>query len=212
MQTRNTPRRRLRREAPTTVALIADEDDFGAMRAYASFGFDDHQVYLGHMAALLRTFASQGVHVTVARFDPEEFRDFCERRGLDADGAGARTSYTAERAPLRATVPYEGQHMQLLLRDLQRVDGRMRIWERATRQLAELGACDDCGEDLARAGFDRAVLAFTRLVDSLAPGEHHLVCSVEDASGGASPARSRAGRTTRGPRRSAPRAPMRLWP
>ncbi|MFC7216795.1 hypothetical protein ACFQLX_01195 [Streptomyces polyrhachis] len=174
------PRRRLRREVPATVALLTEPADFAEMRGYASFGFDDHQAYLAHAAALLRSFAGRGVHVTVARFDPEEFQDFCRRRGLDPDGPQARTRYTAELAPLRATVPYEGQAMPRLLADLRHVDGRMRVWEQATRELAAAGSCGDCGEDLAKAAFDRAVAVFAHLIGALGPGAQHLVCSIED--------------------------------
>ncbi|MQY14889.1 hypothetical protein SRB5_50650 [Streptomyces sp. RB5] len=181
-RTDRSARRRLRREAPSIVAVLTDEDDFAAMRARPGFGFDDHGTYLDQMAALLRALASQGVHVTVARFDPEEYEAYCDRRGLDPGAGESRTVYTAQLAPLRATVTYEGQTMPRLLHDLRHEDARMRIWERATRELAVLGSCEDCGEDLARAGFDRAVAAFTRLVDGLAPGGHHLVCSVRDGA------------------------------
>ena len=76
-------RRTLRREAPSTIGLLADEQDFAAMRRYRTFTFDDHTVYLQQVDGLLRTLAAQGMHTTVALFDPEEYAEFCAESGLD---------------------------------------------------------------------------------------------------------------------------------
>ena len=71
--TDTTMRRTLRREAPSTVGLLADAQDFAAMRHYRTFTFDDHTVYLQQVESLLKTLTAQGVHTTVALFDPEDF-------------------------------------------------------------------------------------------------------------------------------------------
>ena len=78
-------RRTLRREAPSTIGLLADEQDFAAMRRYRTFAFDDHTDYLQQVEGLLRTLAAQGSHTTVALFDPEEYAEFCADTGLDPD-------------------------------------------------------------------------------------------------------------------------------
>ncbi|MFF4421865.1 hypothetical protein ACFY04_13955 [Streptomyces sp. NPDC001549] len=178
-RTRTTDRRRLlRREVPGTVGLLADAGDFAAMRGYRSFTFDDHQDYLHHVDGLLRSLAAQGIHTTVALFDPEEYAEFCGETGLDPDTAETRARFTAELAGSGALLPYGGQPIDELVPLLVDEALRRATWEYATGLLAEVGHCADCGEDIGHASFDRATDALKRLVAGAGPGHHHFVCSI----------------------------------
>ncbi|MFC9298814.1 hypothetical protein ACFTWH_31030 [Streptomyces sp. NPDC057011] len=171
-------RRILRREVPGTVGLLADAGDFAAMRGYHSFTFDDHEDYLRHVEALLRSLAAQGIHTTVALFDPEEYAEYCAEHGLDPDTAEARTRFTAELAGTGAGLPYAGQPIDELVPLLVDEAVRQATWEYATSLLAGVGTCADCGEDIGQASFERAAAALERLLAGAGPGHHHLVCSV----------------------------------
>ncbi|MFD4919572.1 hypothetical protein ACFWNR_41015 [Streptomyces virginiae] len=171
-------RRLLRREVPGTVGLLADAGDFAAMRGYRSFTFDDHQDYLHHVDGLLRSLAAQGIHTTVALFDPEEYAEFCGETGLDPDTVEARARFTAELAGSGALLPYSGQPIDELVPLLVDEAVRQATWEYATGVLAEVGHCADCGEDIGHASFDRATDALKRLVAGAGPGHHHFVCSI----------------------------------
>ncbi|MFG2487558.1 hypothetical protein ACGFSI_32975 [Streptomyces virginiae] len=176
---RTTDRRRLlRREVPGTVGLLADAGDFAAMRGYRSFTFDDHQDYLHHVDGLLRSLAAQGIHTTVALFDPEEYAEFCGETGLDPDTVEARARFTAELAGSGALLPYSGQPIDELVPLLVDEAVRQATWEYATGVLTEVGHCADCGEDIGHASFDRATDALKRLVAGAGPGHHHFVCSI----------------------------------
>ncbi|MEU7256865.1 hypothetical protein AB0B21_13785 [Streptomyces rimosus] len=171
-------RRMLRREVPSTAAVLADAQDFAAMRRYRTFPFDDHTAYLQQMETLLRSLTAQGIHTTVTLFDPVAYETFCTDADLDPDRPDSRSRYTAELACTGATVPYRGETLTRLLPLLIDEAERQATWERATGLLARTGACADCGEDLARAAFARASRAVTSLLDALGDGTHHLVCSV----------------------------------
>lgn len=171
-------RRTLRREVPSTVGLLADAGDFAAMRGYRSFTFDDHRDYLDHVDRLLRSLAAQGIHTTVALFDPEEYAGYCADHGLDPDTPGARTRFTAELSGGTGGLPYAGQPIDELVPLLVDAAVRQATWEYATSLLAGVGNCADCGEDIGTASFGRAAAALRRLVDRAGPGHHHLVCSV----------------------------------
>ncbi|MFI9065839.1 hypothetical protein ACIGQE_28935 [Streptomyces sp. NPDC053429] len=178
---RRTLRRRLRREVPSTLGLLADAGDFAAMRRYRSFPFAEHADYadyLHHVEALLRSLAAQGIHSTVALFDPEEYADYCTEHGLDPDTAQARTRFTAELAGASGCLPYRGQPIGELVPLLLGEAVRQATWEYATTLLAGVGTCADCGEDIGQASFERATGALKRLVEGAGPGHHHLVCSV----------------------------------
>ncbi|CAH9417438.1 hypothetical protein SGL43_04484 [Streptomyces globisporus] len=173
-----TLRRTLRREAPSTVGLLVDAQDFAAMRRYSTFPFDDHTVYLQQVEALLKALTVQGVHTTVALFDPEDYGEFCTESGLDADTGASRSRFTAEIAAAGATVAYTGQGIDDLIPVLVSRAVRQATWEYATLLLADLGTCADCGQDIGRAAFDRASHLLMRLLETAGPGTHHLVCSV----------------------------------
>lgn len=176
--TRADRRRILRREVPSTVGLLADAGDFAAMRRYRSFPFDDHQDYLRDVDVLLRSLAAQGVHTTVALFDPDAYADYCVDHALDPDTAAARTRFTAELSGTAAGLPYAGQPIEEFVPLLLDEAVRQATWEYATGLLAEVGACADCGEDIGQASFERAATALERLLAGAGPGRHHLVCSV----------------------------------
>ncbi|WP_328908956.1 hypothetical protein OG230_05260 [Streptomyces sp. NBC_00234] len=170
-------RRTLRREAPNTIGLLVDAQDFAAMRLYRSFTFDDHTVYLQQVEGLLRTLAAQGMHTTVALFDPEDYAEYCAEAGLDPDSGASRTRFTAEFAAVGATVTYTGQPIDDLVPLLVARAVRRATWEYATMLLAGLGDCADCGQDIGRAAFDRASHLLARLLATAGPGTHHVVCS-----------------------------------
>ncbi|MDX3855179.1 hypothetical protein [Streptomyces sp. AK02-01A] len=176
-----TVRRRLRREVPSTVGLLADARDFTAMRRYRSFTFDDHAAYLRQLDGLLRSLASQGVHTTVALFDPEEFAEYCADAGLDPDSPASRSRFTARIPVDGAAVAYAGQSLDSLVPLLLDTAVRRATWEYTTTVLADLGECADCGQDIGRAAFDRASHILLRLLETAGPGTHHLVCSVPAA-------------------------------
>ncbi|WP_406345440.1 hypothetical protein [Streptomyces sp. NBC_00648] len=172
-------RRTLRRETPGTVGLLADAYDFEAMTRYRSFAFDDHTAYLRQVDGLLRSLAAQGLHTTVALFDPEEFTEFCTATGIDPDTADSRTRFTAEIAAGGARVAYAGQPIDSLVPELINKAVRQATWDYATLLLADLGECAECGQDIGRSAFERASTILTRLIEAAGPGLHHMVCSVQ---------------------------------
>ncbi|MFF0747296.1 hypothetical protein ACFYVL_43635 [Streptomyces sp. NPDC004111] len=171
-------RRDLRREVPGTVGLLVDEEDFAAMAGYRTFTFDDHTVYLQQVDALLTALASEGLHTSVALFDPEEFAEFCTTTGLDPDRPETRARFTAEVAAHGACVPYTGQPLDSLVPLLVDEAVRKATWDCASLLLADLGNCAECGQDIGREAFERASHALVGLLQGAGPGAHHLVCSV----------------------------------
>ncbi|MFD7719083.1 hypothetical protein [Streptomyces sp. NPDC059814] len=176
-RTGTTMRRALRREAPSTIGLLTDEQDFAVMRHYATFTFDDHSVYLQQVEGLLKALAAQGMHTTVALFDPEEYAEFCAESDIAPDSPASRSRFTAEIAAIGATVTYTGQPLDTLIPLLVSRSVRRATWEYATMLLAGLGECADCGQDVGRAAFDRASHLLLRTLETAGPGTHHLVCS-----------------------------------
>ncbi|MFE3150339.1 hypothetical protein ACFXJ6_27380 [Streptomyces sp. NPDC059218] len=172
-----TMRRTLRREAPSTIGLLADEQDFAAMRRYRTFTFDDHTVYLQQVEDLLKSLSAQGMHATVALFDPEEYAEYCAESGLAPDTPASRSRFTAEIASAGATVAYTGQPIDTLIPLLVSRAVRRATWEYATMILAGLGECTDCGKDVGQAAFDRASHLLLRMLETAGQGTHHLVCS-----------------------------------
>ncbi|MGW7577956.1 hypothetical protein [Streptomyces sp. NPDC054765] len=174
----STARRALRREIPSSAAVLADEQDFTAMRRYPTFPFDDHRSYLRQMETLLRSLASQGVLTTVSLFDPAAYEKYCGDLGLDPDRPDSRSRYTAEVARTGATLTYRGEPMSQLLPLLVEEADRQATWDHASGLLARAGTCEECGDDLAHAAFARATQALQQLLAALGDGTHHLVCSV----------------------------------
>ncbi|QDQ10338.1 hypothetical protein [Streptomyces spectabilis] len=174
----HTMRRALRREVAGTIGLLADEDDFAAMRRYRTFTFDDHVTYLQEVEGLLKSLAAQGRLTSIALFDPEEYEEFCADTGLAPDASASRARFAAELATAGPTVPYEGQALTDLVPDLVDETVRQTTWEYATMLLAGIGACAECGVDIGRSAFARASDLLMRVLDTAGPGPRHLVCSV----------------------------------
>ncbi|MFF8791125.1 hypothetical protein [Streptomyces sp. NPDC015125] len=174
----STARRALRREIPSSAAVLADEQDFTAMRRYPTFPFDDHRSYLRQLETLLRSLASQGVLTTISLFDPAAYEKYCADLALDPDRPGSRSRYTAEVARTGATLTYQGEPLTELLPLLVEEADRQATWDHASGVLARAGSCEECGDDLAHAAFARATQALQELLASLGDGTHHLVCSV----------------------------------
>ncbi|SHM87638.1 hypothetical protein [Streptomyces yunnanensis] len=171
----------LRRDVPSTAAVLADARDFAAMRRYRTFPFDDHRRYLQQLESLLRTLAAQGVHTTLCLFDPTAFAGYCADHGLDPDDPGSRSRYTAAVACTGASLAYDGTPLDRLLPLLTEEAARRASWDRATTLLARAGHCAECGHDLAHAAFTRATTALQHLLTALGDGTHHLVCTLPDA-------------------------------
>ncbi|MFD3664920.1 hypothetical protein ACFWVF_30690 [Streptomyces sp. NPDC058659] len=174
-------RRALRREVPSTVGLLADAQDFAAMRRYSTFAFEDHTTYLQQIEALLKSLATQGGHTTVTLFDPEEYEAYCAETAIDPDHPMSRSRFTAHLATTGARVTYTGQPLSALLPELVDTAVRHATWEYATTVLATAGDCATCGKDIGRAAFEQASRLLVRLLEAAGPGSHHLVCSVPAA-------------------------------
>ncbi|MYT28945.1 MULTISPECIES: hypothetical protein [unclassified Streptomyces] len=181
--THHHPAHPLRRELPSTAAVLADARDFAAMRRYRTFPFDDHRGYLRQLETLLRTLAAQGVHTTLCLFDPAAFARYCADHGLDPDAPASRSRYTAAVACTGASLAYDGTPLEHLLPLLTEEAARRESCDRATTLLARAGRCATCGEDLAHAAFTRATTALHHLLAALGAGTHHLVCTLPDPTG-----------------------------
>ncbi|GHG82351.1 hypothetical protein [Streptomyces griseocarneus] len=180
---RQNARRALRGETPSTVAVLADEKDFAAMRRYTSFLFDDHATYLRHVEELLRSMTAQGTYTSVTLFDPDDYERYCANRHLNPDTALSRTRYTADVAAAGTKVPYEGQSLARLLPRLIDEAEQQATWEYASALLSAGGGCATCGEDIGRAAFARASRALRLILEAVGEGAHHLVCSVPTGEG-----------------------------
>ncbi|MFE6780010.1 hypothetical protein [Streptomyces sp. NPDC057676] len=180
---RRASRRALRREAPSTIAVLASDTDFTAMRRYESFPFADHGRYLRQVEGLLRARATRGAYTTLVLFDPAVYRAFCAEVGLDPDHPTSRARYAAETATVGPTVSYEGQPLSLLIPRLLDAEEQHATLTRAVRDLAGMGDCAECGEDVAAAALTRAGQAIHALLSAAGRGNHHLVCSVPTDDG-----------------------------
>lgn len=173
-----TAHRFLRREVPGTVAVLASEADFAAMRRHKTFPFRHHDDYLHHLEALLRALARQGLYLTLALFDPVAYDHFCAERALRPDRPASRTRYTAELACRGVTLPYDGRPLAQLVPELIKAADHRATWENATAILAGADRGSLYGEGPSHAALARARRATHRLHQALGPGTHHLVCSV----------------------------------
>lgn len=200
-----TDARLLRREMPGTVGLLADAEDFAAMRRYASFPFDDHAGYLRQVEGVLRARAAQGAYTAVALFDPPGFARFCAERDLEPDRPASRCRYVAEAAARGPAVTYGGEPMDRLVPLLLDAAARSRSRERAAALLAAAGRCEDCGEHRADAALARAGLLADRLTEALGPDAQHVVGTVRSA-GFPLVAVARSAETAGGPRLRPPDA------
>ncbi|MGW3390512.1 hypothetical protein [Streptomyces cinereoruber] len=165
-------------DVATTVAVIADPDDFTAMRQYASFPHTDHTRYLADIDSLLHSLAADGGHITVALFDPYDYSDFCANTRINPDTHTSRAAYTADLAATGPRITYTGQSLPDLLEALVGAAVRHATHAYATALLADLGHCSRCGRDLGIAALEHASTTVLTLLDQAGPGTHHLVCSV----------------------------------
>ncbi|MFD7921941.1 hypothetical protein ACFV3R_22265 [Streptomyces sp. NPDC059740] len=176
-----------RREVPGTVAVLAGARDYAAMRRYPSFQrafpFEDHGAYLRGMDELLRLLDDEGLHTSLALFDPPEFASFCRAHGLDPDAPASRTRYTAEVAGGRPLLTYEGQDLRDLLPVLAEESEHQTVWRAATDVLARAAASDATGR-LVHTAMDTATGMLAAVLAALGEGTHHLVVSTahEDTS------------------------------
>ncbi|WP_338694245.1 hypothetical protein V2W30_06035 [Streptomyces sp. Q6] len=171
-------RQLLHREVAGTIGLLADEQDFTAMRRYRSFTFPDHETYLRQVEGLLKSRAAIGGHTSIALFDPEEYAEFCAETGIEPDAPASRSRFTAELASAGPSIPYEGQPLSDLVPDLVEEAVRQATWEYATTLVSRVGPCPVCGEDVGRLAFARASYLVARVIDAIGDGTHHWVCSV----------------------------------
>ncbi|MFI6440668.1 hypothetical protein [Streptomyces sp. NPDC050759] len=171
-------RRALGREMASTIGLLTDEQDFTAMRAYRTFVFDEYEPYLRQVEDLLRSRAGEGSHTTVALFDPEEYAEFCADTGLAPDAPASRSRFTAEVAVTGTTLPYEGQPLAELARNLIDAAVRQVTQEYASEFLSHVGPCATCGKDIGRAALARASELLLCIFNAADPGGHQLVCRV----------------------------------
>ncbi|MBD3930981.1 hypothetical protein IF129_05315 [Streptomyces chumphonensis] len=175
----------MRRETPSTLALLARPCDVEAMRRYRGFPHRDHPGYLRTVERLLRSLTAQGVHTRLLLFDPARYARFCAESGLDPDSPGARARYTADAAADGPSLPYGGEPVAALIpRLLGGPGGRGTGGRRATALSPAVGTCRSCGRGPGPGTTDRARTALGRLLDVAGPGSHHLVCSVSPTSGG----------------------------
>ncbi|WP_202917925.1 hypothetical protein [Streptomyces taklimakanensis] len=184
---RATTRRALRREAPSTVAVVADPAGFAAMRGHTTFPFEDHHTYLRRTEGLLRSLTAQGVHTRVGLFDPAAYARFCTRERIEPDTPDSRARYVAELVATGATVHYRGQPLGRILPLLLDAREHRDTRERATEPPTAPGPRPDCGGDAARGALDEATGITAGLLDGAGPGTHHLVCSVTSPTGGTGP-------------------------
>ncbi|MEU7031592.1 hypothetical protein AB0A60_33455 [Streptomyces sp. NPDC046275] len=166
------------REPAVTVAVIADPDDFTAMRQFASFPHTDHTRYLADIDDLLHSLAADGSHVTVALFDPYDYSAFCDNTRINPDTHTSRTAYTADLAATGPRITYTGQPLPDLLEALADAVVQHVTHAIATALLADLGHCSHCGRDLGAAALEHASTTMRTLLNQAGPGTHHLVCSV----------------------------------
>ncbi|WP_335979878.1 hypothetical protein [Streptomyces sp. CA2R106] len=185
---RGRQRRALRREAPTVVSLLLDEQDFTAMTRHRSFPFDDYGQYLHHLDGLLRGLHAQGTHVAVTHFDPDAYDSYCHSTRRPPDTPDTRTHYVAEATTTGPTIPYARQPVDDLRAALAREADRRAVWQRATDLLATAGPCPDCGRHFSHCAFDDASDTLMNLLDAVGPGDQHVVCSLPTDDGPPLPA------------------------
>ena len=173
-------RRTLRREVPSTVGLLADEQDFAAMRRYRIFAFDDHTRLSaadgGAAAGRSRPRASTPPSPSSTR---RSTRSTARTPGSTPDTPASRSRYTAE-------VAVRGRHRRL--RPASPSTTSYPTPRRRGRPAGHLGVRHGCSSPRSAtaptAGRTSAAPPSTapptllmRLLEAAGPGIHHLVCS-----------------------------------
>jgi hypothetical protein len=156
-------------DVPCMVAILASDEDFTAMRRYATFAHTDYRQYLRHIQDVLRFLRSRGLHVRATPFDPGRYTAFCADHGADPDTPLSRARYAADPAEAARAVPYRGERLGDLLRALLEGAGQRTTKERTTAALTAAGTDP--------AALDRVHGVLTALLRHAGSGSHHLVCS-----------------------------------
>ena len=164
------------------------------MQRYAVFAFDDHRAYLRQMEGLLRALTAQGVHTTVALFDPAEYEEFCADTRHDPDTSRAAPAIRRRWQPRAPPLPTPASPSTSWSPAHRRGGAAGHLGVRTPA--ASRPVPGDCagGDDIARASFDRASAALPRRVEAAGAGLHHLVAASRRAAPRSSPcSRRRAG-------------------
>ncbi|ASY35989.1 MULTISPECIES: hypothetical protein [unclassified Streptomyces] len=171
------------RELVGALALLAEEEDYHGMTRYGAPRFHDHTQYLDSVDTVLRSRRTGGRRTRVGLLDPEEYAAYCAGSGLDPGVPESRQRFTEHLVETGATLPYEGRPLADLLPDLAHLALRRATFAYAGELLDAAGRCEECGEILARAAFDRASELLTAACHALGAGRHHLVCSTSTQAG-----------------------------
>ncbi|WP_431032301.1 hypothetical protein ACQYWQ_02945 [Streptomyces sp. P6-2-1] len=174
---------RVDRELTGALALLAEEEDYQRMTRYGAPRFPSHTRYIDTADTLLRTRTARGRRTRIGLLDPEEYVAFCTGSGLDPGSLDSRQRFTEHLVETGATLPYEGRPLADLLPDLAHLALRRATFAYAGELLDAAGRCEDCGESLAKAAFDRASELLTAACHALGAGRHHLVCSTSTEAG-----------------------------
>ncbi|WP_052862433.1 hypothetical protein [Streptomyces sp. Tu6071] len=174
---------RVDRELVGALALLAEEEDYHGMTRYGAPRFHDHTQYLDSVDTVLRSRRTGGRRTRVGLLDPEEYAAYCAGSGLDPGVPESRQRFTEHLVETGATLPYEGRPLADLLPDLAHLALRRATFAYAGELLDAAGRCEECGEILARAAFDRASELLTAACHALGAGRHHLVCSTSTQAG-----------------------------
>ncbi|WP_129287690.1 hypothetical protein [Streptomyces sp. GZWMJZ-114] len=174
---------RVDRELVGALALLAEEEDYHGMTRYGAPRFHDHTQYLDSVDTVLRSRRTGGRRTRVGLLDPEEYAAYCAGSGLDPGVPESRQRFTEHLVETGATLPYEGRPLADLLPDLAHLALRRATLAYAGELLDVAGRCEECGESLARAAFDRASELLTAACHALGAGRHHLVCSTSTQAG-----------------------------
>ena len=203
-------RRRLRREVPSTAAVLADEQDFRAMRRYRTFTFDDHRSYLRQMEDLLQHPRLPGRAHHRRPLRPGRLRGVLRRHSPSTPTAPTAAAATPPNSPAPApTLTYQGQPLDRAApaaRRRSRPPGHLGVRLRRPRPRRRLRR--SCGEDIGHAAFDRATHALQQLLEAArqpAPTTSSAAPSRPEIRPAGGPARHRARRTpaTGSPNRTA---------
>ncbi|WP_435246053.1 hypothetical protein [Streptomyces sp. NRRL F-5630] len=174
---------RVDRELVGALALLAEEEDYHRMTRYGAPRFRDHAQYLDSADTVLRSRATRGRRTRIGLLDPEEYVAFCVGSGLDRGRPESRQRFTEHLVETGATLPYEDRPLADLLPGLAQLALRRATFAYAGELLDLAGRCEECGESLARAAFDRASELLTAACHALGAGRHHLVCSTSTEAG-----------------------------
>jgi hypothetical protein len=119
------------------VALLMDELDLDAMRAYGSFEFSDYDAYLATCERAMRAMRKAG-RIVAETFDPVEYREFCREMELDVDDPGSRARYAALLCEEGDPLPYRGEPIEEFVAALAHRERLRRMFSRAEELLVDV--------------------------------------------------------------------------